>query len=43
MMFMRLTGLPLWTRLHGPRIAALGTLVVVATGAVAAISPTWVS
>ena len=42
MMFMSLSGVLLWTRLHGPRLAAVGILSVVAIMTVVALSGTWV-
>ncbi len=43
MMFMSLSGLFLWTRLHGPRLAALGILAAVLAAAAVTLSSTWVS
>lgn len=43
MMFMSLSGILLWTRLHGPRIAAVGVLAAAAAGAAILLSDTWVS
>ena len=43
MMFMSLTGILLWTRLHGPRVAAVGILAVVLAAAAVTMSGTWVS
>jgi hypothetical protein len=43
MMFMSLSGIVLWTRLHGPRIAAIGILVAVLGAAAITLSGTWVS
>jgi hypothetical protein len=43
MMFMSLSGILLWTRLHGPRLAAVGILGVVLAAAAAAISGTWMT
>lgn len=42
MMFMSISGILLWTRFHGPRLAALGILAAVATMTAFAISGAWV-
>lgn len=42
MMFMSLSGVLLWTRLHGPRLAAVGILGAVAAASAVALSGTWV-
>ena len=41
MMFMVLSGVLLWTRLHGPRLAAVGILSAVAIATTVALSGTW--
>lgn len=43
MMFMSLSGVLLWTRLHGPRLAAVGILGAVAAATVFALSGTWIA
>ena len=43
MMFMSLSGILLWTRLHGPRLAAVGILGAVAVATVFALSGTWIA
>ncbi|WP_375203930.1 hypothetical protein [Hyphococcus sp.] len=42
MMFMVMSGILLWTRLHGPRLAAVGILGAVAVAAMLALSGTWI-
>ena len=42
MMFMVLSGVLLWTRLHGPRLAAAGILGAVAVATMLALSGTWI-
>lgn len=42
MMFMVMSGILLWTRLHGPRLAAVGILGAVAMATVIALSGTWI-
>ena len=42
MMFMVMSGILLWTRLHGPRLAAVGILGAVAVASAVALSGTWV-
>jgi len=42
-MFMSLSGVLLWTRLHGPRLAGVGILASVAIGAGIALSGTWLT
>ena len=43
MMFMSVSGILLWTRLHGPRLAGVGILAAVLAAAVITLSGTWVS
>lgn len=43
MMIMALTGLLLWTRLHGPRLLAGGIVVAMLVWTVLGLAPTWVS
>jgi hypothetical protein len=43
MMFMSLSGIFLWTRLHGPRIAAVGILAAILAATAMTMSGTWVS
>jgi len=42
MMFMVMSGILLWTRLHGPRLAAAGILGAVAVASAVALSGTWI-
>ncbi len=42
MMFMVMSGILLWTRLHGPRLAAVGILGAVAAATAVALSGTWI-
>jgi hypothetical protein len=42
MVFMSLSGILLWTRLHGPRLAAVGILAAVAAATAVALSGTWI-
>jgi hypothetical protein len=42
MMFMSVTGILLWTRLHGPRVAAVGIFAAVLAAAAVTLSGTWV-
>jgi hypothetical protein len=43
MMFMSLSGILLWTKLHGPRVAAVGILAAVFAATIVTLSGTWVS
>lgn len=43
MIFMSLSGILLWTRLHGPRLAAVAIMGTVAVAAAIALSGTWVA
>lgn len=43
MMFMSLSGILLWTRLHGPRLAAAGIVGAVTLASLFAISGSWIS
>jgi len=43
MVFMSVSGILLWTRLHGPRLAAIGILSAVAAMTALALSGTWVA